>query len=115
MYSKILLGIRKIAKLIATLVAILAFLFALYLGWFRWETRSLKALCSEVQLGMPVSSLPQLAEKYGFSQTLRLENGVPDENNNHVAFVATSSSVGEIVCVIHYDQQSNVVSAEFLQ
>lgn len=86
-------------QLIVALVAV----FSVYLGWMWWEGRQLKALCAEANEGVAVSALPALAEKYGFARHW-VTHGIRDGNGpGWVAYVPSSSTIGEVACAIHYN------------
>lgn len=79
-------------------------LFCVYLGWSWWEMSRLNAFCEAVHVGAQFSSLPSLAEKYGFDRRW-VQHGIRDgESDSWVVYVPASSSMGEVACTIRYNQ-----------
>ena len=94
------------AHLVVALIAV----FSVYLGWMWWDSRQLKSLCAEANEGVAVSALPALAEKYGFARRW-VEHGTRERNGaGWVTYVPSSATIGEVACVIHYDD-TKVLSA----
>lgn len=106
----LLRGLKLILKFIVAIAALFGLMFCIYFGWAWWEMKQLKSFCSEVREGVPISSLPPLAEKYGFSPRW-VKSGITETGKkNQITFVPAASTFGEIACAIRYDE-SGVISA----
>jgi len=106
----LLRGLKLIFKFIVAIAALFGLMLCIYMGWAWWEMKQLKSFCSEVREGVPISSLPPLAEKYGFSPRW-VKSGIAETGKkNQIIFVPAASTFGEIACAIRYDE-SGVISA----
>ena len=104
----------QIARTIAQLVALFALLLGIYAGWEWWQVRQLTAFCGQALPGTAVSALPALAESFGFNGHW-IERGVREKNGpGFVTFLPASSTMGDVVCAIHYNEVA-VVHAEVWQ
>ena len=100
---------KGIGKLLLV-VFLLIFLFG---GWVLWDIHRVRSFCAEVQPGMPISVLLQIADKHGIGKRWIVLPGVFDEReNNWFIAVPAISSMGDVVCAIHHDKV-NVLSARF--
>lgn len=109
-----LIAILKALFKLVLAVVLLLLLFAFgYIGWARWQTRQLRAFCDAVTPGLSLAQLAPLAEQHGFAAHWVHGPGIADSRSGDwVMFVPATSSMGEVVCEIHDDQQM-VTSARF--
>lgn len=102
-----MMSLRTVAR-IALRIAIFFIAFLLvYLAWYWWDMRQLRAFCEEVRVGTPVSQLPQIADRYGINRKWLKSNGVFNEKTNQWSFyVPSTASVGANVCAIRHNKET---------
>lgn len=90
----------------------LGLFFVLYLGYYWWDMRNLRAFCDEVKTDMPVTALPQLAEHHNLNSRYVTGDGVFREEKRFWSYyVPSNASVGSNVCANRHDKVK-VISAE---
>lgn len=100
----------RFIRCIIQIVLALAALFIIFVTWNWWEIRQIERFFGEIHKGTAFSSLPNLAEKYGF-QRHWVEHGIEEQvGGSWITFVPASSTMGEVACAIRYDK-SGVISA----
>jgi hypothetical protein len=82
--------------------AFFAIVFGLSLVWSWREVRQLHAYCAAAVPGTPLSALPELTEKHGFTSAAeRAARGKPDDFQ--VFLVPSYTVSGFFTCVIRHD------------
>ena len=85
--------------------------FLVYLVWYWWDMRQLRAFCEDVRAGTPVSQLPQIAGRHGISRRWLKGNGAFNEKANQWSYyVPSTASAGANVCAIRHNKVT-VISA----
>jgi hypothetical protein len=97
----------------ATILGVLAALFAAFLGWAQWTVHKVHVFCGEVHAGMPVSSLPDLAVKHGINPMWAKGGYRGQGDPDWLLAVPAEGTMGDTVCAIHHDQKV-VVSARMM-
>ena len=95
--------IRRLIVAFARVGVFFIVLILTYLAWTWWEQRELQAFCTAARPGAPVASLPDLAEKHGFSRSW-IERGLKAKTDGvPTIYVPATTRLGEVVCAIRHD------------
>ena len=96
------LSLTKPLVAFARVGAFFVILFCLSLVWSWWEVRQLHAYCAAAVPGTPVSAVPELTEKHGFTSAAeRATRGKPDDLQ--LLLVPSYTALGFFTCVIRHD------------
>ena len=77
-FGVILQGLKVVGKILVGILVLWAMGFCLYVTWSWWENKQLQSFCGEVHPGDSASSLPRLAEKYGFNSRWVEADGIQE-------------------------------------
>lgn len=103
---------KSFAIVIAKLMAILAAIFILFLGYNWWDMRRLQLFCDEVKVGTPMSEVMKIAVDYGVETHWFNEAGILDEiTNERISYFPATSTMGDVACEIRHDTVT-VLSAQ---
>lgn len=104
-------AIRSLVRIALRIAAVFITLFLLYLVWYWWDMRQLRAFCDAVHVGIPVSQLQQIADRQGISKKwLKGDGAFNAETQQWSFYVPSAASVGANVCAIRHDKVT-VISA----
>ena len=82
-----------------------------YLAWYWWDMRQLRAFCADIHVGTPVAQVQQIADRHGISKRwLNGDGAFNDKTGQWSFYVPSAASVGANVFAIHHDKLT-VVSA----
>jgi len=96
--------VRTLARFLAKAALVLVAWFLIYLAYYWWDMRRLRAFCDDVKVGTPVSSLITIADQHGVEKHWLEGKGVFDETRNEgVLYVPAASTIGEVACALHHN------------
>jgi len=104
-------GLTGFLKAVTAVLLVFGLIIGSYLAWMFWEVHSLRSLCGDVRPGMAMTDLPKFVTQYGFNRRWG-ERGIQDgEGPWYILFVPASSTMGDVVCAIRYDNEKHVVTS----
>ena len=99
LFRRLLVGFARVIVFFVVLVFISV---GIYAGWSWWGLRELRSFCADVHPGLPVSALPDLAEKHGFDRHW-VQRGVIGNDGAFWTFVP-ASPLGRVACAIRHNE-----------